>query len=73
MAKLFDVQRPAITKHLANIFNDGELEKNSVCAKFAHTAEDGKKYQTDYYNYDRIKEKLKELLPINYRFNPPSN
>ena len=32
MAELFDVQRPAITKHLKNIFEDGELEKNQVCS-----------------------------------------
>ena len=43
MAKVFDVDRTVITKHLKNIFTDGELNKNSVCAKFAHTAEDGKR------------------------------
>ena len=40
MAKVFDVDRTVITKHLKNIFTDGELNKNSVCANFAHTAED---------------------------------
>ena len=54
IAELFDVQRPAITKHLTNIFNDQELDKNSVCSKMEHTAEDGKKYQTEYYNLDAI-------------------
>jgi len=48
IAELFDVQRPAITKHLNNIFNENELDKNSVCSKMEHTAEDGKKYQTEY-------------------------
>ena len=46
IAELFDVQRPAITKHLNNIFNENELDKSSVCSKMEHTAEDGKKYQT---------------------------
>ena len=42
MAEIFDVDRTVITKHLKNIFNDGELNKKRVCAKFAHTANDGK-------------------------------
>ena len=54
IAELFDVQRPAITKHLLNIFEDKELDKNSVCSKMEHTATDGKKYQTEYYNLDAI-------------------
>lgn len=62
IAELFDVGRPAITKHLINIFNDGELDKNGVCSKMEHTAEDGKKYQTDYYNLDAI-------ISVGYRVN----
>ncbi len=62
IAELFDVQRPAITKHLTNIFNENELDKNSVCSKMEHTAEDGKKYQTDYYNLDAI-------ISVGYRVN----
>ena len=54
MAKVFDVDRTVITKHLKNIFTDGELNKNSVCANFAHTAEDEKTYKTDFYNLDAI-------------------
>lgn len=54
MAKVFDVDRTVIAKHLKNIFTDGELNKNSVCANFAHTAEDGKTYKTDFYNLDAI-------------------
>lgn len=50
MADLFGVDRTVITKHLSNIFSDEELDKNSVCAIFAHTASDGKKYRTQYYN-----------------------
>ncbi len=62
IAELFDVQRPAITKHLLNIFNDNELEKSSVCSKMEHTADDGKKYQTEYYNLDAI-------ISVGYRVN----
>ena len=54
MAELFDVQRPAITKHLKNIFAEEELEQGSVCSKMEHTAEDGKTYSTNYYNLDAI-------------------
>lgn len=42
MAELFGVQRPAITKHLKNIFESGELEVNSVCSILERTAADGK-------------------------------
>ena len=62
MAKVFDVDRTVITKDLKNIFTDGELNKNSVCAKFAHTAEDGKTYKTDFYNLDAI-------IAVGYRVN----
>ena len=60
MAKLFDRDRTVITRHINNIFNDKELEKNEVCAKFAHTTKHGalsNKTQTrelDYYNLDMI-------------------
>ena len=49
MAELFDVDRTVITKHLSS-----ELQINSVCAKFAHTADDGKTYNTAFYNLDAI-------------------
>lgn len=62
MAKVFDVDRTVITKHLKNIFTDGELNKNSVCANFAHTAEDGKTYKTDFYN-------LGAIISVGYRVN----
>ncbi len=42
IAKLFGTQRPAVTKHLGNIFKTGELDKNSVCSILKHTASDGK-------------------------------
>ena len=62
MGELFHVDRSVITKHLSNIFNDNELDKNSVCAIFAHTASDGKKYNTQYYNLDAI-------ISVGYRVN----
>ena len=54
MCELFGRERSVITKHIRNVFNEGELERNSVCAKFAHTAEDGKAYQVDHFNLDVI-------------------
>lgn len=54
MAELFQRDRSVIGKHIRNIFKEGELDKNSVWAKFAYTAADGKKYNVDYYNLDVI-------------------
>jgi len=62
IAELFGVQRPAITKHLKNIFESGELEEESVSSILEHTAEDGKNYQIKYYNLDAI-------LSVGYRVN----
>ena len=62
IAKLFDVERSVITKHLKNIFEGGELDENTVCAKFAHTAEDGKIYNTQFYNLDAV-------ISVGYRVN----
>lgn len=62
ISQLFDVQRPAITKHLKNIFESKELEEKSVCSKMEHTANDGKTYITQYYNLDAI-------ISIGYRVN----
>lgn len=62
IAELFDIQRPAITKHLSNIFKTKELEEESVCSILEHTARDGKVYKTRYYNLDAI-------LSIGYRVN----
>ena len=62
MATLFDVDRSVITKHLKNIFDSGELIADRVCAKFAHTAEDGKTYNTMFYNLDAI-------ISVGYRVN----
>ena len=54
MAELFQRERSVIGKHVRNIFKEGELEKESVWAKFAYTATDGKVYNVDYYNLDVI-------------------
>ena len=62
MAELFSVDRSVITKHLQNIFNDNELDQGSVCAKLAHTAADGKTYNTRFYNLDAI-------ISVGYRVN----
>ena len=50
MSQLFGRERSVITKHLRNVLAEGELEAEAVCAKFAHTAADGKTYQVDHYN-----------------------
>lgn len=51
---LFQRERSVITKHIRNIFEEGELAEKAVCANHAHTAADGKTYQTVYYNLDVI-------------------
>ena len=62
MAILFDTERSVVTKHLRNVLKEGELESESVCAYFAHTARDGKTYQTKFYNLDAI-------ISVGYRVN----
>ncbi len=62
LALLFDVDRSVITKHIKNIFSTGELLEDSVCAKIAHTAEDGKSYKTMFYN-------LELVIAVGYRVN----
>ena len=54
MAELFSRDKSTISRHIRNLFNEGELDKNSVVAKFATTAADGKTYQVDYFNLDAI-------------------
>ena len=61
-AKLFGTKRPAITKHLGNIFKSGELNQNSVSSILEHTASDGKVYKTQFYNLDAI-------ISVGYRVN----
>ena len=62
MAELFDKDRRTITRHIQNIYKDGELEESSVCSFFEHTAEDGKNYKVQYYNLDMI-------ISVGYRVN----
>lgn len=54
LGELFQKSRVTITEHIGNIFKEGELDENSVCRKFRHTASDGKEYSTNYYNLDVI-------------------
>ncbi|MBQ3008334.1 MAG: virulence RhuM family protein, partial [Oscillospiraceae bacterium] len=54
MAQLFDRDKSAVSRHISNIFKEKEIEKNSVVAKFATTAADGKTYKVNYYNLDVI-------------------
>lgn len=54
MAELFQRDKSTISRHIKNIFNEGELSKNSVVANYATTASDGKNYQVEYYNLDVI-------------------
>ena len=71
MAQLFGRDKSVIGKHVRAIFKEGELQKNSVWAKFAYTASDGKTYQVDYYNLGGqgivpcLLQRAKRLLIIN--------
>ena len=62
IAALFEKERSVITKHLKNLFREGELTESSVCANFTHTAEDGKNYTTKHYN-------LRTITAVGYRVN----
>ena len=63
IADLFGTKRPAITKHLANIYKSGELEENCTCSILEHMGNDGtQRYTTKYYNLDAI-------LSVGYRVN----
>ena len=63
IAILFGTKRPAITKHLSNIYQSGELDEHSTCSILEHMGNDGKqRYQTKYYNLDAI-------LSVGYRVN----
>jgi hypothetical protein len=54
MGLLFERDYKTISKHINNAFREGELQRNSVVAKFATTADDGKVYQVEHYNLDVI-------------------
>lgn len=62
LAELFKVSKQTISYHLGNIFNDGELQQNSVVKEILTTASDGKNYNTAFYNLDAI-------ISVGYRVN----
>lgn len=62
IADIFEIERSVATKHIRNILKDKELNADSVCVKLAHTAEDGKTYQVQFYSLDVI-------LAVGYRTN----
>lgn len=62
MAELFGTRRPAITKHLSNIYRSGELSEESTCSILEHMAEHGQRYRTKRYNLDAI-------ISVGYRVN----
>ena len=62
IAMLFDIDRSVITKHIKNIFETGELNENTTCAKFAQVADNGKKYQYKFYS-------LSAIIAVGYRIN----
>ena len=62
ISTLFDCDRSVVTKHLSNVFESGELIEKRVCAKIAHTAKDGKTYNTKFYSLDAI-------IAVGYRVN----
>lgn len=62
MADLFQIDKSGISRHLKNIFESGELKRDSVVAIFATTATDGKTYQVEYFNLDAI-------ISVGYRVN----
>jgi hypothetical protein len=64
IAILFDVNRPAIVKHIQNIFKSGELEQTSTCSILEQVAADGKKRKMNLYNLDVIMEYLKTGIHI---------
>ena len=62
IAQLFDIDRSVVSKHLKKIFSSGKLDENSVCAKYAQTADDGKNYNYKFYS-------LAAIIAVGYRTN----
>jgi len=62
ISQLFEIDRSVVTKHLQNVFAEGELSLDAVCAKFAQTADDGKTYQYKFY-------RLAAIIAVGYRIN----
>ena len=67
ISQLFDVDRSVVTKHLSNIFKEGELDENSTCANFAQTADDGKTYNYKFYSLAAIAKEFAESEFEKYR------
>ena len=62
ISELFDIERSVVTKHLKNIFQEGEVDENSTCANFAQVADNGKTYQYKFYS-------LAAIIAVGYRTN----
>ena len=62
IASIFDVNRPAIVKHIGNIYKSAELDKESTCSILEQVAKDGKKRKKNYYNLDMV-------ISVGYRVN----
>jgi hypothetical protein len=62
IGQLFEIDRSVVTKHLNNIFKEGELDENSTCANFAQVADNGKTYQYKFYS-------LAAIIAVGYRTN----
>ena len=54
IANLFGTKRPAITKHLANIYKSGELEREGTCSILEHMGNDGKTYTSEHYDKNHV-------------------
>ena len=67
ISQLFDVDRSVITKHLSNIFKEGELDENSTCANFAQVADNGKTYNYKFYSLAAIAKEFAESEFEKYR------
>ena len=70
LSELFQREKSTISRHIKNIFEEGELQRNAVVANFATTATDGKTYQVDYYNLDviiSIGYRIKSIIGVRFR------
>ena len=70
MAQLYQTSKSNVSEHIKHIFEEGELDKNSVVRKFRTTADDGKNYNTTYYNLDMIISlgyRIKSSIATNFR------
>ena len=70
LSELFQRDKSTISRHIKNIFEEGELQRNAVVANFATTATDGKTYQVDYYNLDviiSIGYRIKSIIGVRFR------